>query len=98
MALDVLEQIDHPARGRSPTLPVLGVQGEILQAFLLHSLPERSFHQGLNKQREEVHAEHALDPVHRLEEHRRQLIIRLELREPLLDPSLPLVRLQKLLS
>jgi hypothetical protein len=67
---------------------LLRVQGEVVEAPLLHTSPELAFDEGLDEKSEEVDEEERLDPGFVLEEDGGDLEDGLELLESLLDGRL----------
>jgi len=61
-----------------------------------HALPDFTLQEGVDQERDKVEEQHRLDPADVLEPHRRQVLHRLELLVPLLEPRLELVGLQGL--
>ncbi len=92
--LDVLEEVNDPSGRRPPTRTPFGIHGQGFDAPCLHRLTKLPFQEGLDQQREEVHAQQRLNAMNCFEVHRRDLEVSLQLRETFLDHRLPLVGVQ----
>ena len=94
MTFQALKQIDHQPRRRPTAWTALGVQGNRFCLGLFHRQTQFTLQQRLSHHHEEVDTQQRLDPTHRLQIDRGHTKVRLELREPLLDQRLFLVRFE----
>src|SRR5215467_10492513 len=73
------EQMQDLFSARVGTLTLLGVEWQLSDFLTLHGEAQLTLNEGLNQQCEEVQREQRLDPRLVLEEHRRNLVHRLDL-------------------
>ncbi len=89
MKLDVLEDIDDPASRRRLALATFGVEREGVDSIFSHPATDLALEERLDEECQIVDRQERHHSVHTLEEDRRHLELRLELRESFLDLRLP---------
>src|SRR6478735_1942336 len=96
MTLYVLEQVDHAAGCGAATLAALGIEGQAGDRLTIHGATQFTFQQRLGQERQKIDTEQCLDATRLLEKHRRDLEVRLQVREPSLERRLSFVGQQQL--